>query len=148
MNAILSSLITGAAHLEHGGRVRVNVSVPLADYHQPAADPDLPSAADVLAESSARAAHAPGFESVFWFGASYTFTGKQRMVVAALWQAREQGYHWIDQAGLLEIAESDQRRLRDLFDQGRHPAWGTMIVQAQLSGGPTGSYGLNPSAGK
>jgi hypothetical protein len=136
--------IVGEARLEHGGRVSVNVSLPLADYHQPAADPDLASAGD----PAARAAHAPGFESVYWYGVTYTFTGKQRLVVAALWQAREQGYHWIDQAGLLDIAESEQRRLRDLFDQGRHPAWGTLIVQATLHGGPTGSYGLAPEGGR
>jgi hypothetical protein len=140
--------IVGTAKLEHGGRVSVSVSLPLADYHQPAVDPDLASAAGVPDEPTARVAHAPGFESVYWFGRTYTFTGKQRVVVASLWQAREQGYHWIDQAGLLELADSDQRRLRDLFDQGRHPAWGTLIVQAALHGGPSGSYGLDPSGGK
>lgn len=146
MNSILSSLITGAAHLEHGGRVRVNVSVPLADYQQLAADPDLASAAGIPAEMSASVSHAPGFESVNWYGVTYSFTRTQRLVVAALWQAREQGHRWIDQASLLDLAESDGRRLRDLF--GKHPAFGTMIVQGSLYDGPTGSYGLNPDGGK
>lgn len=86
--------------------------------------------------------HAPGFEAVNWFGTVFTFTRKQRVVVAALWQAWQQGYHWVDQAALLEDAESAQTRLGDLFDRGRHPAWGTMIRPAGGGEAPAGCYRL------
>lgn len=70
--------------------------------------------------------HGADFAAVSWYGTLYTFTKKQRIIVASLWAAWEAGYHWLTQERLLEDAESDCSRLRDLF-RG-HPAWGTMIV--------------------
>ena len=87
-------------------------------------------------------AHAPGFESVNWFGVVYSFTPKQRVVIGELWKAWEKGYGMVDQGALLELAESGQLKLRDLFEQGRHPAWGPMIAPGQTRGGPAGCYFL------
>lgn len=87
-----------------------------------------------------RATHSPDFASVNWYGEIYSFRGKQRAIVAMLWDAMEQGYRWVGQDVLLQQADSDCGRLRDLFKC--HPSWGTLIVQAVFYGGPIGGYGL------
>lgn len=133
----------------NGGMVEVSARLPM--MRQPVIPPESMFASQSKAsagDGTDRPTHAAGFESVCWYGTVYTFTPKQRSVVAALWQAWEQGYRWMDQAALMELAESDQSRLRGLFDHGRHPAWGTLVVQAQIHGGPTGSYGLTPVVGR
>ena len=81
-----------------------------------------------------------GCEAVRWGETVYTFTLKQRMVVAALREARELGVHWVSGDALMEAAESDNNRLRDLF-RG-HPAWGTLIVSGLQAGGRAGMYRL------
>jgi hypothetical protein len=86
----------------------------------PATPPKRPSG------SSGRPAPGPGFASVDWYGTVYTFTPKQRAVVAALWQAWESGDLYVAEPTLLRIADSCSDRIRDLFR--RHPAWNTMIV--------------------
>lgn len=88
----------------------------------------------------ARPTHSPDFASVNWHGAVYTFSPKQRSVVAALWRAMDDGHHWVGQDALLELAESDCGRVRDLF-RG-HPAWGAMVVSAADGDGPPGAYRL------
>lgn len=87
-----------------------------------------------------RASHGPGFASVDWYGTVYTFTPKQRAIVAALWQAWESGDLYVAEPTLLRIADSCGDRIRDLFR--RHPAWGTMIVTGVLTGGPPESFQL------
>ncbi len=62
----------------------------------------------------------------------FTFSGKQRQVIKALWAAWEDGSHDVPQAELLAAADSDCTRLRDLFS--RHPAWGTLIVRGSQAG--------------
>lgn len=121
----------GSARLTNG-RVELSLTVPI----------DAPLPAPATGPGPTRG---PDFAAVNWFGTVYTFSGKQRSVVAALWRAKEEGYEWVSQEALLEAAESDCSRLRDLF-RG-HPAWGSMIVQAMLHGGPAGAYGLAPVAG-
>lgn len=86
--------------------------------------------------------HAPGFEWVNWCGTVYTFSSKQRRVVAELWKAREEGYHWVDRHALFELAESVCHNLRALFAQGKHPAWGVIIVPAKGQDAPPGCYRL------
>ncbi len=78
-------------------------------------------------------------QRVYWPGLGvFTFSGKQRQVIKALWTAWEDGSHDVPQAALLAAADSDSPRLRDLFS--RHPAWGTLIVR----GGEPASYRLAP----
>ena len=122
-----------------GDQVRVSFTVPLAAARADAPPPKELANAD---DGRDRASHAPGFECVNWYGTVYHFTPKQRLVVASLWQAMDDEAGSIDQDRLLADADSDQLRLRDLFDQGRHPAWNTMIVAALTRGGPRGCYML------
>ena len=82
----------------------------------------------------------PDFSCVVWRGERFTFSRKQRLVMAALWRAREEGYDWVSSETLLEAAESDGGRVRNLF--ARHPAWGTLIVPAMDAGGSPGTYRL------
>lgn len=123
------------------GCAEVTVVVPLS--------PPNPANPDQVAEfvgpveapdPSGPAWHSSDFSVVTWRGQSFRFSPKQRVIVAALWQARLEGYEWIRQEALLEAAESDCQRVRDLFKG--HAAWGTLIVPAVLSGGPMAAYRL------
>ena len=84
--------------------------------------------------------HGTDHAALNWYGTLYTFAPKQRIVIAALLHARDQCYDWVSQEVLLELAESDCRKLRELFC--RHPAWGVLIVSALYHGGPAGAYRL------
>lgn len=84
----------------------------------------------------------PDCSCVIYRGQQYTFTRKQRSVIQALLQAREEGYDFLTQEALLELAGSDQLRLRELF-RG-HQAWGTVIVPGHECGGRLGTYRLAP----
>ncbi|CAN5390410.1 hypothetical protein BH11PLA2_BH11PLA2_23290 [soil metagenome] len=75
-------------------------------------------------------------------GTRYLFTRKQRLIVARLFEARTQGFDFVDQYELLKAAESDQVQLRNVFKN--HPAWGTLIVSGLDCGGPAGSYRIAP----
>lgn len=81
------------------------------------------------------------WSSVNWYGTIYSFQGMQRVAVAALWEAMEEGYRWMSQDSLLSATENEGGRLRDLFK--RHPAWGAMIVPAVLFGGRVNWFGLS-----
>lgn len=89
-----------------------------------------------------RISHAADWSTVNWYGQVFSFTPKQRPIVAALWDAREDGTDFVTNSMLLELCETSQERLRDLF-RG-NPAWGTLIVQGQLHGGRVGTYRLAP----
>lgn len=123
-----------------GGEVEVTYRVPLAgDRPAPKRVPEPePVARD-------RPSYSPGFRAVNWYGTMYHFTPTQARVVAQLWQAWQNGDGdgSVQQVILLEAADSDQQRLRDLFNRGDHPAWGTMIIAALDRGGSSGCYMLN-----
>ena len=116
--------------------VEVTFVVPLAgpaDTIPPPA-PDAPRPAVAVS---------PDCASVRWGDVVYTFTRRQRLVFAALLDARKQGYEYVSGDALLEAAESDGCRLRDLF-RG-HPAWGVLIVPGLDTGGPAGTFRLAPA---
>ncbi|MEO8494180.1 MAG: hypothetical protein ABI614_03855 [Planctomycetota bacterium] len=75
-------------------------------------------------------AHAPDFRSVSWFGESYTFTPTQAACVKVMWRYWEQRTPALSELTILDEAGSSGDRLRDVFDKGKHPAWGTMITPA------------------
>jgi len=75
--------------------------------------------------------HADDFRSVRWYGTEYIFTPTQAACVRVLWEAWERGSPVVGQASILEAADSTGSRLRDVFEKGMHPAWGTMIVPAR-----------------
>lgn len=131
-----------------GNEVRVGFTLPLLGTINVDAPPRRVAEPEELPPEKSRATHSPGFTAVNWFGTVYYFTPKQRRVVASLWQAwkGEEGDGAIHQDVLLSDAESDQQKLRDLFDRGDHPAWGTMIIAALDRGGQRGCYMLNVAA--
>lgn len=106
----------------------------------PAGPPAPPAPPPPAPPPAGAVTHGPDFAAVNWGGRVFTFAPKQRSVVAALFRAREDGHGWVGQDALLEIADSDCHRLRDLF-RG-HPAFGTLIVGAVEAGGPPGAYRL------
>jgi len=124
--------IKGRARLSPAG-VELSITVPLTARSDRDADPPGQP-------PTGRRTHSPDFASVCWDGALYTFTPRQRSVVAALWQAREEGHHYLSQEALLEVADSDSHQLRDLF-RG-HPAWARVIVAGVNTGGRLGTYRL------
>ena len=115
----------------------------------PPAAPPPPLPPPMHAEDLPLLRHTKGFESVVWGGVKYAFKPKQRLVVAALIDAAREGHEFLSQSTLLEVAESNGGRLRDLFRD--NPAWGTMIQQGILYGFPRDTYCLvrppDPDAG-
>lgn len=85
-------------------------------------------------------AHSSDFSTVNWFGKMYFFSGKQRLIVAHLWQEWDNGTPCVNQADLLDAADSECLRLRDLFK--RNSAWGEMIQPGHLHDGKPGTYCL------
>lgn len=88
--------------------------------------------------------HSPDFRSAHWYGDDYAFTGNQAAVVKILWEAWKNGTPEVSDAHLLTKAESDCKRLADVFRDARtgkhHDAWDKMIV----SGTTKGTRRLNP----
>lgn len=85
--------------------------------------------------------HSTDYCSALWDAVEYTFTTMQAACVGVLWKNWEQGTPTISEATILEEAGSAAARLRDVFDKGQHPAWGTVIIPAgkgrfRLSGEP------------
>jgi len=74
------------------------------------------------------ASHSEDFRSVRWCGTEYAFTTMQAACVQVMWQSWERGAPEMSQVIILEDAGSASERLRDVFDKGKHTAWGTMIV--------------------
>ncbi len=80
-------------------------------------------------ETSGRPTASADFRSVNWFGNDYTFTALQAKVVSLLWDGWVDGVPDMGEATILTEAESESKKLLDVFRSGdkRHPAWGTMI---------------------
>jgi hypothetical protein len=81
--------------------------------------------------------HAADFREVCWAGRPYSFTPKQRLIVARLWRAWEEGTPEVDQQTLLRAADSDCVRLVDLFRSC--PGWRDLILHVE-----GGRYRLAP----
>jgi hypothetical protein len=126
--------LSGSARVTPRG-VELSILVPIS------ADPE-PVGGIGPQSPSGRAWHSPDFARVRWEGAEFSFTSRQRLVVAALWSAHADGHEWVSHESLLIVAEYGGSQLRDVFNHGRHPAWGTMIVAANPYGGPLGSFRL------
>jgi hypothetical protein len=87
-----------------------------------------PTTEEQLEAASRGVRYANDYSTVKWGDETFTFTKKQRRVVQALFAARREG-HELHQQGLLDAADSDATRLRDLFRD--HPAWGSMIAPGE-----------------
>jgi hypothetical protein len=86
------------------------------------------------APSVPKASYSDDFRSVSWFGTNYFFTPLQAAVVRVLWANWERKTPDISEHCALESADSAGTRLRDVFDKGKHPAWGTMVVPGNTKG--------------
>jgi hypothetical protein len=74
------------------------------------------------------------FRSVHWFGTDYEFTATQAACVRKLFEAYANKAPVLGQDSILESADSACSKLGDVFDKGKHPAWGTMIVAGKTKG--------------
>jgi hypothetical protein len=90
----------------------------------PAPDPPQPG----RPRPAALVAHSEDFRSVRWFGTAYNFTPTQATCVRILWEAWARGTPDVGHQTILNAARSDSARLREVFNKGKHPAWGTMIA--------------------
>jgi hypothetical protein len=122
------NIVTGSARI-NGRKVSVTYDVPLFD------PPNIPPPRPTKGAAS----HDRDFAWVDWFGVIFEFVGPQRAVVRHLWKACVDGIGGVHQSDLLDGADANLTRLRDLFRA--HPAWETMIVQ-DLDGEP-GTYKLS-----
>ena len=104
----------------------------------------IPAAAAPQPPPAPRTLHAPDWSSVVWQGTRYILTPKQRLVIAELWRAWEDGTGFLSHAYLLEKAETDQQKMYYLFRGS--PAWGALIVPGEPHGGPVDSYCLAPAS--
>lgn len=113
-----------AALLMHGyDRVKlVGANLAHAATGSDAAEPSPPL--------EANAAHSTDFRSVRWFGERFTFTTTQAACIRILWQNWEQGTPVISELTVLDSAGATCDRLRDVFNKGKHPAWGTLVRPA------------------
>ena len=74
--------------------------------------------------------HSSDFRSVQWFGTKFIFTTMQAACISILWENWKDGTPVISERTVLGDAGSASDRLRDLFDKGKHPSWGTLIKPA------------------
>lgn len=117
-DAIIAKLFTGEeAALD-------NEKAPLG-FPLPSRTDNVP-ASDVQPNESFR--HSEDFTSVHWCGNDYNFTKTQAACVKVLCEAWENKTPALKEETILEKAGSCGNRLRDVFDKGKHPAWGKMIV--------------------
>lgn len=80
--------------------------------------------------STATARHADDFRSVLWFGETHIFSPTQAAVIEVMWRHWTQGTPAMAEHTILESGGSHAGRLRDVFDKGKHSAWGRMIQPA------------------
>jgi hypothetical protein len=90
--------------------------------------------------TAAKPSHAPNFETVSWKGRMYKLTQQQRIIIAILWRAWEDGHPFISGAYLLERADTAANKLSVVFRKSE--AWGNLIVQGEVQGGPIDTYCL------
>lgn len=77
------------------------------------------------------------FRSMNWYGTIHEFTPTQAACIRVLWEHWKQETPTVGEQTILESAESNSPRLRDVFKN--HAAWGTMIVPANK-----GAFKLEP----
>ena len=95
--------------------------------HQPEGDAEA-------AKLTSDVAHSPDFRSVLWDEKPHTFTALQAACVKVLWENWNQGTPEVGEQTILELADTTQKRLSKVFDDGKHSAWGTMIVPGASKG--------------
>lgn len=83
-----------------------------------------------------RAAYSVDCRCVNWYGTVHTFTPTQAACVKVLIDHYKKGIPEVGEDGILESSwvDSSQKRLASVFDNGKHPAWGTVIVPGSKKG--------------
>ncbi len=84
------------------------------------------------ASSSMPPQHTDDFRLVVWNGRRYDLSATQAAIVRVLWHAREAGTPDVSETALLEEADSNSERLRDVFR--RSPAWRSLVVRGEGRG--------------
>lgn len=119
------------------------LQVPIDNERKAAPENSVPAPNVTPCSKLSKVSHSEDFASVLWIdGKNYPFTLKQRPVIAMLWHAMMEGTHFVSSGALLEAAEVNAERLRDLFRGSK--AWGKVIVQGMLHGGPIDTYRIAP----
>lgn len=70
------------------------------------------------------------FRSLNWGDRIFTFTTTQSACVNVMYRDYENKTPTLSETSILDAAGSASSRLRDVFGKGKHPAWGTLIVQS------------------
>ncbi len=105
----------------------------ICDSHYPHLREDLKRIIARLAP----ARHSEDFSEVYWFGKPFYFTPIKSRVIAALWQAWQNGTPVLSSRFLANAAACETQKLSDIFKDD--PAWGLMV---QFDG--VGKYWLQP----
>lgn len=106
----------------------------------PAADLQFVSTLDDVKPDTTRWAYGIDCRCVNWYGTLFSFTGTQAACVKVLVEHYKAGVPEVAEQTILsnEWVDSSQQRLAQVFDKGKHPAWGTMIKP----GGTKGTFRL------
>ena len=111
--------------------------VPLPEEKPPAVEtPSTIVILDDVAPDPARISYGVDYRNVNWYGKVYGFSALQAACVKVMIEHAKHGLPDVGEQTILETADSSQKRLAGVFDNGKHPAWGTMI----LSGSPKGTF--------
>ena len=71
------------------------------------------------------------YRSVNWNGTVFEFTASQAAIVRVLIGHHENGTPIVSGETLLDAADSSSNSVRQVCDKGKHPAWGTFIVESE-----------------
>jgi len=99
---------------------------------------DTPPATLVFLENPGpdptRASYGLDCRCVNWYGTICHFSPTQAACVKVLIEHFKHGVPELGEQTILEQVESSQGRLASVFDNGKHPAWGTMIKPGSTKG--------------
>ena len=123
--------------LEELGRQLLDNSQALAEHWHPLSNllrlaADLGKQSRDLQSQSGLFSHSPDYRSVTLRGRPYFLTPLQAQVVQILHENFLNGTPDIGQHALLEMIESKQKRLRDVFETS--DAWGELVVPGKTKG--------------
>jgi hypothetical protein len=114
-----------------------DVSADLRALIWPAPQPVEPDGARANSEDHKQTPpnkYSEDFSSVIWNGEFYEFTHGQAAAVKILWRNWENETPVVSETTILDKSGSTADRLSDVFDKGKNPAWGPMIVPGSRKG--------------
>ncbi len=126
--------------MEDSGDGTPSDPAPDAQQTDPVGGGDTPPATLVYLENPGpdptRASYGLDCRSVNWYGQVFAFTPTQAACVKVLIEHYKHGVPELGEQAILECeqVESSQNRLAAVFNNGKHPAWGTMIKPGSTKG--------------